>query len=153
MSNIYICIKWYKGDGKMGMTYAYFKETVKKRELQAYEEYGKIIADLSKIYNEAKDFIFFYPKNLWNGGETELIFFLKDGYLTVEKENNNYKYEQINCKLLSKSLTKGNYEHDEYLLKLNFDNGKELIFSSKLDANEAWQKDYTKSIIDLYKTI
>jgi hypothetical protein len=153
MSNMYICIKRYKGDEEMGMTYAEFKETVKKREIQGFDEYGKIIADLNNIYNEAEDFIFFYPKNLWNGNKTELIFFLKDGYLTVEKEKNSYQYNHFNCKLLSKSLTKGNYKHNEHILKLNFDNGREFFFSNALDANEYWLEHYTESIIDLYKTI
>ncbi|HDR3890316.1 TPA: hypothetical protein QCO65_004834 [Bacillus cereus] len=65
----------------------------------------------------------------------------------------NYLYEQFKCKLLSKSLTKGKYEHGEHLLKLNFDNGKELFFSSTIDANEYWGVVYTRAIIDLYKVM
>ncbi|PHC44680.1 hypothetical protein COF09_05570 [Bacillus toyonensis] len=59
----------------------------------------------------------------------------------------------MNCKLVSKLITISKYKHDEHLLKLEYDNGRELSFSSKADANAEWVEEYTKSIINLYKNI
>lgn len=69
----------------MRITYDEFKEKAEARELNNSDGYKRIIEDLSEFYDEAKDFIFFYPRNLYNNEETEFIFFLKDGYLTVKK--------------------------------------------------------------------
>ncbi|MGE7864547.1 DUF3908 family protein [Bacillus mobilis] len=137
----------------MGMTYAEFKETVKKREVDRFEEYGRIIEDLSVLYDEEKDFVFFYPRNLWNKVETDFTFFLQDGYVTIQKVGENYQYKHYKCKLLSKELTKARYEYKDHTLKLKFDNGIELFFSSETDSNEAWTIHYSRSIIDLYKVI
>lgn len=136
----------------MGMTYSYFKEKVSSRD-SGFAEYEKIINDLSKIYNETEDFIFFYPKNVFNNKETRLIFFLKDGYLTIERINEKIQYEQYNCKLSSKALITDKSENNEHLLKLSFDNGTEFIFSSTNDSDDNQVKYYTRAILDLYKII
>lgn len=135
------------------MTYDEFKELAKRRELNDFIGYQKIIKDLSELYDETKDFVFFYPRNVWNNEETELIFFLKDGYLTVKKINEDYQYKQFKCKVLSKSLIKNEYEYNEHQLKLKFDNGIELFFSSTQDTNKSWVPLYSRSIINLYKSI
>ncbi|PGV28853.1 hypothetical protein COD75_28280 [Bacillus anthracis] len=60
----------------------------------------------------------------------------------------------MNCKLLSKLITTSKYKHGDHLLKLEYDNGREFFFSSRLDSNEDWvEEEYTKSIINLYKSI
>ncbi|WP_142344947.1 DUF3908 family protein [Bacillus toyonensis] len=136
----------------MGITYTEFKERIRARDLNGFDVYKRIVEDLSELYDENADFVF-YPKNLVNEKETELFFFFKGGYLTIKKEDNNLQYEQINCKLVSKLITISKYKHDEHLLKLEYDNGRELSFSSKADANAEWVEEYTKSIINLYKNI
>ncbi|MGN4512062.1 DUF3908 family protein [Bacillus cereus group sp. MYBK242-2] len=136
----------------MGLTYEEFKEKVSSRD-SGFGDYGKIINDLSKLYNETEDFIFFYPRNLFNDKETRLIFFLKDGYLTIERVNEKIQYEQYKSKLLSKSLITDKYQYNEHLLKLRFDNGTEFIFSSTGDSDEYQVEYYTRAILDLYKII
>ncbi|PFM07347.1 hypothetical protein CN900_29560 [Bacillus anthracis] len=59
----------------------------------------------------------------------------------------------MNGKLVSKLITTSKYKHGDHLLKLEYDNGREFFFSSRLDSNEDWVEDYTKSIINLYKSI
>jgi len=137
----------------MGMTYEQFKENARGRNFSDSSVYLRIIKDLNELYDETKDFVFFYPRNLWNNEEIELIFFLKDGYLTIKKIKEDYQYKQFKCKVLSKSLIKNQYEYNEYQLKLKFDNGKKLFFSSTLDSNKSWASTYSQSIINLYKTI
>ncbi|WP_275175907.1 hypothetical protein [Bacillus tropicus] len=50
-------------------------------------------------------------------------------------------------------ITTSKYKHGDHLLKLEYDNGREFFFSSRLDSNEDWVEEYTKSIINLYKSI
>lgn len=135
------------------MTYEEFKNYAYGRDFDKFEEYQRIIQDLNELYGETNDFVFFYPRNVWNEKETELILFLNDGYVTVKKGEKNYQYEQFRCKVLSKSLTKDPYEYNEQQLTVKFDNGKELLFNSTLDTNKAWLSKYSRSIIDLYKAI
>ncbi|MGG3502860.1 hypothetical protein [Bacillus anthracis] len=137
----------------MGITYTEFKERVKSREIAEFEECRIFMDDLSSLYDEEKDFVFFYPRNLFNDMETDFTFFLQDGYVTIQKKGENYQYKHYKCKLLSKELTKGRYENNDHTLKLKFDNGIELFFSSETDSNEAWTRYYSRSIIDLYKLI
>ncbi|WP_242292663.1 hypothetical protein [Bacillus cereus group sp. BfR-BA-01441] len=137
----------------MGMTYEEFKNYAYGRDFDEYAEYQRIIKDLAELYEEKFELVFFYPRNVWNKEKTELIFFLNDGYLTVEKVKEDYQYEHVKGKVLSKSLTKKLYEYNEHQLKVKFDNGEELFFSSTKDSNKHWVSKYSKSIIDLYKAI
>ncbi|MED3586549.1 DUF3908 family protein [Bacillus cereus] len=137
----------------MGMTYEEFKNYAYGRDFDKFEEYQRIIKDLAELYGETNESVFFYPRNVWREEETELIFFFNDGYLTVEKVKEDYQYEHVKCKVLSKTLTKSQYEYNEHKLKVKFDNGREFFFSSTEDTNKHWVSKYSKSIIDLYKVI
>ncbi|MEB9437425.1 hypothetical protein [Bacillus cereus] len=138
----------------MGMTYERFKKLAHGLDFdEKSDEYLMVIEELEKLYENAFEIVYFYPKNVWNEKETELIFFLNDGYLTVKKEKENYQYEQFRCKVVSKSLVKDYYEYNEQQLTIKFDNGKEFFFSSTEDTNKHWVSKYSKSIIDLYKAI
>lgn len=138
----------------MGMTYDKFKKLAYGLDFDEKSgEYQMVIEELEGLYKEAFEIVYFYPKNVWNEKETELIFFLNDGYLTVKKEKENFQYEQFRCKVISKSLIKDYYEYNEQQLTVKFDNGKELIFNSTLDTNKHWVSKYSRSIIELYKAI
>ncbi|PES17529.1 hypothetical protein CN501_08290 [Bacillus cereus] len=137
----------------MAITYNQFKESTQKREFDDHKQYLRLQKELREFYDEGKDFLFFYPRNLFNKKETEFIIFLKDGFVIVNKVENGYRYEQFYCKLVSKALVRSKFNNLDHQLNLTFDNGKELIFNSLEDSNHDWIDDYSISIKELYKII
>lgn len=137
----------------MGITYQEFKEDVQKRILQDHKGFATIIKDLDEFYNSEKDFVFFYPKNLYNNEETELIIVLQNGFLTLKKIEDGYKCEQYYGKVKSKVITVPKFMSNNHELIVEFDNGPELIFNSFKDSNSDWVDEYSKTIKELYKII
>ncbi|WP_257143752.1 hypothetical protein [Bacillus cereus] len=137
----------------LAITYNQFKESTQKREFDDHKQYLRLQKELREFYDEGKDFLFFYPRNLFNKKETEFIIFLKDGFVIVNKVENGYRYEQFYCKLVSKALVRSKFNNLDHQLNLTFDNGKELIFNSLEDSNHDWIDDYSISIKELYKII
>ncbi|MEM5649598.1 hypothetical protein AAHB57_17550 [Bacillus cereus] len=137
----------------MAITYAEFKEYNKNREFSEYSEFVKLIKELEELYDVEEDFKFFYPKNVFNQNQWEIIIFLKDGFLTIKESKIGFRYEQFHCKLVSKFLYKSDHDSSDQHLKLVFDNEKELILQSLADSNTYWVKEYAKVIREIYKTI
>ncbi|ACO25915.1 DUF3908 family protein [Bacillus cereus] len=137
----------------MFMTYAQFVESTKKREFEEYHQFLRLQKELEELYDVEKDFVFFYPKNLFNNKELEFIIFLEDGFLIIENAKNGYRYEQFYCELVSKSLVRDDFNNSNQQLKLVFDNGKELMLNSLADSNQNWINEYASAIKELYKII
>ncbi|PEO97011.1 hypothetical protein CN554_14635 [Bacillus wiedmannii] len=137
----------------MFMTYTQFVESTRKREFEEYHQFLKLQKELEELYDVEKDFVFFYPKNLFNKEKLEFIIFLEGGFLIIENANNGYRYEQFYCKLVSKSLVRSDHNNSDQQLKLVFDNGKELTLKSLADSNQNWIDEYASAIKELYKNI
>jgi Protein of unknown function (DUF3908) len=138
----------------MALTYEEFKQYVEQRWFDDNRSFLSILNDLSEFYDVENDFKYFYPRNVFNGKPTELIIFLNDGYLVVTKDNEqNYKYQEFNCKVSSKTLINTRYVNYNHELKIVFDNGNELIFNSLEDSSPNWSEEYARAIRELYKII
>lgn len=137
----------------MFMTYTWFVESTRKREFEEYRQFLKLQQELEELYDVEKDFVVFYPKNLFNKEKLEFIIFLEDGFLIIENAKNGYRYEQFYCKLVSKSLVRSDHNNLDQQLKLVFDNGKELTLKSVADSNQDWIDEYASAIKEIYKTI
>lgn len=137
----------------MGLKFDEFKEYVQKREFREFKLYSKVINQLNTFYNE-KDFKFFYPRNVFNDKEKELIFFLNDGYIeaTVDVQS-IITIKQYYCKVVNKTLVIPANEHEKHELRILFNNGKELIINSLEDSIYDWITEYNKSVKELYKLI
>lgn len=137
----------------MGLTFDEFKQFVEKREFKEFRLYSKVINQLSNFYND-KDFKFFYPRNVYNNKETELIFFLNDSYLEVKIDTQSIiTLNQYYCKVVNKALVIPGYEHGEYELRILLDNGTDLKMKSIDDSNDDWSSEYNKALKELYKLI
>ncbi|EJR06588.1 hypothetical protein II5_02411 [Bacillus cereus MSX-A1] len=137
----------------MSITYAEFVELNAEREFDEYSQFLKLKTELEGLYNVKEDFVFFYPKNLFNQNKWEFIIFLKDGFLTIEESKNGFLYEQFYCKLVSKSLSRHDHNKLDQHLKMVFDNGRELTLKSLADSNGDKVREYAEAIKNLYKLI
>ncbi|WP_066320912.1 DUF3908 family protein [Bacillus sp. FJAT-29814] len=135
----------------MGLALDEFIKYVQNREFNNFRLYSSVINHLKNYYKE-DEFKFFYPRNIFNDKQTELLFFLKNGYLEVTMdENSKIQIKQFYCKVVNKMLILPQYEYSEHELKISFDNGNELLFKSVEDSNEDWKPDYNAVIKDLYR--
>lgn len=69
----------------MPFSYSEFKDYVQKREFEDFRSLQLVIKNLEEFYEPEKDFKFFYPKNIFNSKELELLIFFVDGYLSIKK--------------------------------------------------------------------
>ncbi|MEH7438175.1 DUF3908 family protein [Neobacillus drentensis] len=137
----------------MALNYNEFKEYVRQRELNNYRSYLEVINNINEFYDE-KDFKFFYPRNVFNDQETELLIFFKDGYVSIRPDiDQKWVYEHHYGKVISKSLVASRYTADIHELTITFENGKKVVLDSRDDSNPDWLSDYSKVIRELFKLI
>lgn len=136
----------------MGLSFDEFKEFVRKREFNDFRNYLDIIQLVEEFYNEDQIKLF-YPKNVYNNKEKELVFFLEEGYFIVKIVDDKYVIQQQNCRLTSKSLRTYRHHNHEQYVRLEFDNGDLFEFNSLKDSNEKWEYDYSIAIRNIYKNI
>lgn len=137
----------------MGLSYTEFKELVRQREFNNFSSLNMIVNNLKEFYNE-EEFKFFYPKNIYNDKETELIVFLSAGYIKIKLDSDkNFVFEHCYSKVISKTLKASRYISGNHELRVMFDNGQELVFNNLEDSNSNWEDSYSESIRELYKVI
>lgn len=136
----------------MPFSYSEFKDYVQKREFEDFRSLQLVIKNLEEFYEPEKDFKFFYPKNIFNSKELELLIFFVDGYLSIKKDSNrNWDFEHFRSKVICKKLLTTKELQQE--LRISFENGNEIILNNLLDSNFNWEVEYSTALKDLYKII
>jgi hypothetical protein len=138
----------------MGINYQEFKEYVSKRQINNFKEFAYVIKNVEEFYDE-KEFKFFYPKNIYNDKQTELLFILENGYFlfTMKDGELNYNYNHYFGKIISKKLECTRHETGNHVLTISYDNGNNLILNNLEDSNSNWEADYSRSIRALFKSV
>lgn len=138
----------------MGLSYDRFKSLVRHGEINNFRNFQWVITNLEEFYQSMEQFLIFYPKNIFNDKETELLFFLKDGFLSLKQtEDERWIYEHSHSKVLSKKLVATRYINGNHELSIVYDNGTVINLNNLEDSNFDWESGYSETIRNLYKTI
>ena len=137
----------------MDLNYNSFKEWATKRDFGDFRHlYIEVTRLIDSLYPN-QEFKFFYPRNIWNTKNKEFILFVEDGYIVLNKVDNDYVIQHFVSELKSKTLKTSKYHNVNQQLILEFRNGETLSFHSTKDSSEDWEEEYSEIIRNLYKTI
>lgn len=136
----------------MGMEFTRFKELVSNRAYNFYR-YSSAINKFGELYNE-EEILYFYPKNIFNEKDVELIFFFKNEVVVVTvDEDRNATFNHCKCKVTNKTLVLPPNEWNKHELSILFDNRDELVLKNLEDSNDDWNREYSQALIELYKVL
>ncbi|MCM3406027.1 hypothetical protein [Cytobacillus oceanisediminis] len=135
----------------MELSFDWFKEYVHKNDQHGTSVYSSVLKLIMEFCDEEK-IMFFYPKNYRLLHEMEYILFFEDGYLTISKEDTEYKLDRYYCKVLTKSIKTSRFT-DKIELVIHFNNGNNLKFNNEKDSSFEREEEYLQLIKELNKII